>query len=89
MLTDVPYVTCAHCRVTNYVALSYLSRGERCLACDQALDQRARAACPALLLTVADRNRVAPDKIAPNHPTARGPDGNRSAARVQPASTAT
>ena len=89
MLTDVPYVTCADCRVTNYVALSYLSRGERCLACDQALDQRARAACPALFLTVTDRNHGTPEKIGPNHPTARGPDGNCSAARVQPASTVT
>jgi uncharacterized protein (DUF983 family) len=39
----MPYVTCPHCRVTNYVALSYLKRGERCPACEQPLGERASA----------------------------------------------
>jgi hypothetical protein len=39
----MPYVTCPHCCVTNYVALSYLKRGERCPACEEPLGGRASA----------------------------------------------
>jgi hypothetical protein len=37
----MPYINCPHCRVTNYVARSYLKRGEQCPACEQPLGERA------------------------------------------------
>jgi len=55
---QMPYITCAHCRVTSYVALSYLTRGERCPACGGSLDERARVIFPALLVAAHDGNEA-------------------------------
>jgi hypothetical protein len=51
----MPYVTCSHCHVTSYVALSYLQRNEPCPACDTRLSGRAAAVAPALTVTAPDR----------------------------------
>lgn len=50
----MPYLTCPNCHVTNYVVPSYLARRERCLACDQRLDERATAVLPPLAAVAGD-----------------------------------
>lgn len=54
----MPYVTCPHCRVLNYVPLSYRQRRERCPACDEPLGERADTVSPALEGTASDGHRL-------------------------------
>ncbi len=35
----MPYVTCPHCRVTNYAPLSYRQRRTRCPSCEEPLGE--------------------------------------------------
>jgi hypothetical protein len=69
----MPYVTCPHCRVLNYVPLSYLQRGERCPACDGPLGERANAVSPALAETAADGHRTGRLSVAVDTSAQRGP----------------
>lgn len=39
-LGDMPYVTCPHCRVTNYAPLSYKQCGARCPSCEELLGEQ-------------------------------------------------
>ena len=36
----MPYVTCPHCRVTNYAPLSYKQCGARCPSCEEPLGEQ-------------------------------------------------